>query len=332
MSSFVSKFALATTLLALALPAQNQATTLARLARTATATAELRVVAVAQPTSELLAVTFASERVLHGSVPATFTVLEPAGRCCGRSLFQLQVDDRALMFVRRVGPTFHVQGGGRGVVTPSPAIVQHVEALLAAADDRQLAAVLAAALDHGEPRVADDAALALAALPQLRLDASARQAVLQHLADCVQRGAVRSVALADVAVRLGDAPAVDAMLPLYLSAPDADQASMLRRALLRCRPGLVAERAPMFVGRERRQDLRAAELLQDLPATAGLPAMTDLLRRDVHPQVKLHLCEGLLGAGMSRAVLQPLVPQVVLDLATERRQQRPKFRNLRPGR
>ena len=92
----------------------------------------------------------------------------------------------------------------------------------------------------------------------------------------------------------------------------------------------IADRLQAFVGTARRANLRAAHLLTDLPAATAQAAMTNLLQRPNHPQVQMHLCEGLLAAGVSSASLAPLVPEVVLQLANERLNRRPTFRNVKP--
>src|SRR5690606_28187413 len=96
---------------------------------------------------------FVTERALRGRPGDRFAVLEPAGACCGRSLFALQTGDRCLLFLRRTGALLHPLGGARGVLPADAAVVAHTEALLAAADDRQRTALLAAALGSDAARV-----------------------------------------------------------------------------------------------------------------------------------------------------------------------------------
>ena len=312
--------------------AQDRATTLTRLARSADVVVRATVMADASPSPALRRLTFRADQVLHGTVGATFSLTEPAGACCGRSLFALQVGEARLLFLDRLGPRLHLRGGARGVLPVTAALITHVQALIAAPTTNALGRLLVANLDHDEPRIADDAALALATVPNLGLDASERVKVTTALDEAVRLGSVRSAPLADVIARLADATMVDAVLPAYLEARREDQARLLRAALRRCPPGLVADGLPVFVGESRRGNLRAAHLLAELPTAEAQAAMTNLLRRPNHPQVQLHLCEGLLGAGLSRASLEPLVHPVVLDLAVERRNRRPTFRNIDPRR
>ncbi len=319
-------------LLTLAAPAQDQATTLLALAQRADVVVRATVTETLQPTPQWLQLTLRTDAILKGAASATFQLTEPAGRCCGRSLFALQAGDARLMFLKRTGPTLHTLGGGRGAMPATADVVEHTRSLLQAESSSAVARLLAQSLGHSEPRIAHDAAAALAALPDFALTPSEREAVLTSLSRAVERGSTNAAALAEVTVRLGDEQAVDAGRPLYMGARRADHAALLRRALGRCDPGLVAARMPIFVGKSRQQNLRAASLLQDLPPHQAHAAMTDLLSRSRHPQVQLHLCEGLLDAGVTEAALKPLVPAVVVRLAAARRSRRPTFKNIEPRR
>ncbi|MFK7739648.1 MAG: hypothetical protein AB8H80_04930 [Planctomycetota bacterium] len=313
---------------------QDQATTLARLAARADVVVDATVADIAQPNAAMLLVQMRKNALLKGSLPsAAFALTEPAGRCCGRALFGLQPGDRCLVFLRRTGAMLHPLGGGRGVLPWTAARANHAGALLAtAANPAALAHQLALTLSSEDPRLRSDAAMALAALPELNLTSMDRLRVRTALSESVQRGHVHTAPLADVAGRLADATMVDTVLPLFLDAAQQDQAALLQRALLRLPPELVVERMPSFVQPNRGNNLRAAQLLTRLPSQIGRSAMTSLLQSDCHPQVQLHLCEGLLAAGVARSTLQPLVPKVVLELAQTRQITRPVFRNIRPRR
>lgn len=314
------------------MPAQDQATTLLAAARAADLVVLATVVAATDPSPDWHRLQFRRDAVLKGEIGPYFALQEPAGQCCGRSLFALTIGDARLMFLRRVGPTLHPFGGARGVLPVTAPVRNHVAALLAATDDAARARLCAAALTDAEPRIADDAAHALAAMPTLVLSPADRTLVAEALVADVQRGHTRAAALADVVARLGDPATVDALLPLYLGASRPDQAALLQRALLRTSPQLVATRLPLFLTGEREPALRAARLLAALPAADAQATMAALLRREQSPQVKLHLCEGLLAAGVPRADLAPLVPAPVLTLAEQRQRRPPSFRYVSPGR
>lgn len=322
------------TLLAFLLPAfasaQDQASTMARLCQKADVVVRATVTSSVHPTANLHQLTLQPNQVMKGQLGSSFTLTEPAGQCCGRSLFALSAGQTRILFLKRLGPTLHTLGGGRGVLAATPDLLTHVQALLAAPTTNAIGHLLAANVNHVEPRIADDAALALATLPNLSLTPLERSAVVNSLLQSVQRGWTRTAALADVAARLGDANMVDSVLPVYLDAVREDQALLLRNALKRCPTQLVATRMPAFVGNTRRSNLRAAALLTELPAATAQATMTNLLQRPSHPQVQMHLCEGLLAAGVSSASLSPMVPAAVLQLAVARQNRRPTFRNIQP--
>lgn len=316
-------------LLSLPAGAQDQATTLLAAARAADVVVRARVDAASDPSPEWHRLEFTAVQVLKGTVAGTFSLLEPAGACCGRSLFALQPGEQRLLFLQRRAAVLHPFGGARGVMPAEPAVVAHVAALLAAPHDAAVAHLLVQSLTHDEARIADDAAHALAALPALALGAAHRAAVAAALLAALDRGITRTASLVEVALRVADGPMLDVMLPAYLDAARADRRDLLRRALLRCPPEDVAARLPGFVANEARA-LRAAELLVALPSATARGAMQQLLREAPHPRIALCLAEGLLAAGASAQELKALVPAPVLELA-ERRVQRPRaFRAIQP--
>lgn len=313
-------------------PAQDQATTIARLCQQANVIVQATVQGSAHPTPELHRLTLQPTHVLKGTVGNTFSLIEPAGQCCGRALFSLSIGDKRILFLKRVGPTLHTLGGGRGVLPATADLRQHVQDLLAAPSANATAHLLAANINHSEPRIADDSALALAIHPNLSLTLTERAALTTSLQHSVQHGLTRTAALSDVAARLGDANMVDSVVPVFLQANRTDQALLLRKALTRCPPQLLADRLPMHVGTSRRANLRAAQLLAEMPPAAAHGAMATLLQQPNHPQVQLQLCEGLIGAGVAPATLSPMVPAPVLQLAQARLKKRPTFRNINPRR
>lgn len=332
MNHLTTKAGLLALLLPTMAPAQDQATTLARLCKTADVIVRAKVTDAVQPTAELLQLTLQPNQVLKGQVGNTFSLIEPAGQCCGRALFSLSVGDQRILFLKRVGPTLHTLGGGRGVLPATVDLGTHVQALLAAPSNNATAHLLAGNISHQEPRIADDAALALAVHANLSLNPAERAALATSLAQSVQHGLTRTAALADVTARLGDANMIDTVVPVYLQATKSDQALLLQKALTRYPAQLLADRLPMHVGTARRANLRAAQLLAEMPSAAAQGAMTTLLQRPNHPQVQMHLCEGLIGAGVSAASLSPMVPGPVLQLAIERLRRRPTFRTINPRR
>lgn len=312
--------------------AQDAGSTLAALAERADVVVRATVVAATDPSPQWHRMQFQTTQVLKGTAAATFELLEPAGACCGRSLFALQPGDQRLLFLRRTGQTLHPLGGARGVLPAEAAVVAHVEALLTAADAAALADVLTHGLAADAPRVADDAAQALSTLPQLDLGAPQRAAVAAALGDAVRRGSTRTAPLVDVVARLGDDATIDTCLPIYLATPRDDQAALLRRGLARGGTQVLAIRLPLHVDADGQRVQRAAELLAELPPEHARPALQRLLQSAPHPRVQLTLTEGLLAAGLRPAELAPLVPAPVLALAQTRHDRPRPLRVVRPER
>lgn len=319
-------------LLAPFLPAQEQATTLLAAAQQADVVVHATVLAATDPSPDFHRLQFQSTQVLKGTTGAQFVLLEPSGACCGRVLFSLQPGDRCLLFLRRQGATLHPFGGGRGVLPANAQLLAHVAALLAAPDDAARAALLADQLAADEPRIAADAAHALAALPNLALSDAHRTAVTAALRSSLEHGTTTAASLCEVAARLADPQALDTLLPSYLQARRGDQGALLRRALLRCPPADLVARLPQFSDADATTSVRAAELLVALPPEHGHAALQQLLQRAPHPRVQLCLCESLLQNGARGAELAGQIPDSVRRLA-ERRVNSPRsFRAIQPGR
>lgn len=304
--------------------------TLLAASRGADLVVQATVLAASDPSPAWHRLEFRTDLVLKGDAPAEFRLLEPAGACCGRSLFALQPGQQVLLFLRRSGPNLHPNGGARGVLPAEPALRAHVQALLAVADGPATARLLAASLLAAEPRIADDAAQALATLPALQLPAADLPLLQQALQDAMQRGITRTAPLLEAAMRLGEPSLLDTVLPAYLNA-DAAMAPLLRSALLRCPPAALAERLPLHPTTTSESALRAAELLVALPGAVARPALDRMLLQAAHPRVQLCLAEGLLAAGVDAFALRSSVPAPVLRLAEQRHRQPKRFRNLRPG-
>lgn len=308
------------------LPAQDQATTLFEATRRADAIVVATVTAATDPSPEWHRLELRVDRRLHGAVGTTLVLLEPAGACCGRSLFALQPGDRQLLFLSRRGATWHPFGAGRGVLPPDPALLAHVEALLTATDDAARAELLGGHLDHADPRIARDAALALAGLPVLPTTADGR--IANQLQRAVAAGETTAPALLDLALRRGSQPLLATAVASYLDAPRDDQARLLRTRLAAQAPAAVLDELLQRHDAEPSRQIRTAELLAALPAAATAPILRQRLAGDAHPRAKLHLTEALLAAGYRPEALAELVPAPVLRLAEERRRTPTRWRNL----
>ncbi|MEO6593275.1 MAG: hypothetical protein ABIP94_00820 [Planctomycetota bacterium] len=315
--------------------AQDQATTLCAASQRARAIVRATVVVATDPSPLWHRMLFRTDEVLKGPMPDEFSLLEPAGACCGRSLFALRVGDACLLLLEQRGPALHPFGGSRGVLADNPVVVSHLQALLQAQNDSQRAALLAASLDDPEPRIANDAAAALAVLPQLALSSAGRTALVLALQSAVQQGTTRTAPLLDAIVRLHDANMLDAVLPTYLTATSADQARLLRQGLSRCAAPLVVDGLLPHVFGSEHTAVRAAQLLGTLPSADARIGLQLMWAHTSNPRVQLWLAEGLLAAGASGALRTQMaasVPEPVLRLALRRHDQAKPFRSIDPRR
>lgn len=317
--------------LALGANAQDQATTLLANSQRADVVVRATVVATSDPSPDWHRLEFRTDELLKGRLGANFAVLEPAGACCGRSLFALQPGAACLLFLQRRGATLHPLGGSRGVLADDAALSAHVRALLAAPDAAATAALLANGLQSPLPRIADDAAHALASLPTLALDRRRRDVVAEALGHAVRTRLATAASLVEVAVRIADAPMLDTLLPLYLGQERADQASLLREGLARCAADELLARLPMHLRSDEDGELRAAELLARLPAEHGAPALRRLLTATRSPRVQLRATETLLDQGAATSTLPAQLPAPVLRLAERRRHTVQPFRSIQPA-
>ncbi|MCA8973346.1 MAG: hypothetical protein KDC98_01425 [Planctomycetes bacterium] len=298
--------------------AQDQATTLAAACDRADLVVTATVVRATDPSPQWHRMEWRVDQALKGDPGAEFSLLEPAGACCGRSLFALAVGDRRLLFLTRTGRTLHPFGGSRGVVPTTVALTDHVRRLLAATTTAGRTALLARSLDAAEPRIAHDAAHALAAMPTLDLGGDDRDRACAALRLALTRGQTTAASLIEVIARTADITTLDEVLPIYLAETRDDRARMLRQGLARVQPELLADRLPAHLAGDRHRELRAAELLRQAGGQTAVAAMRQLLSRTGCPRVKLCLTEGLLAAGTGATSLRRDVPQPVLELARRR--------------
>lgn len=310
--------------------AQDQASTLLAASRRADVVVRATVLGASDPTPDWHRLQFRRDAVLKGAVGERFVLLEPSGACCGRVLFTLQPGDEVLLFLVRQGSALHPFGGSRGVATPTPVLLAHVQALLAANGDGAVANVLVGALDAAEPRIAADGAHALLTLPTLPLGSEARARVTSALQQALVDGRNSTASLCEVAARLGDSALLDTLLPHYLGTTRPEQQELLQRTLLRCPAGDVAQRLPLFTDGSTERNVRAARLLARLPTAEARQALERLLQLHPHPRVQLCLVESLLQSGARGAELADSVPTAVTELAHRRSNQPKTYRAIRP--
>ena len=320
-------------LLLAALPAsaQSEASTLHQLVHRADAVVVATVLGASDPSPDFHRLQFRTDDVLAGTLGSEFALLEPAGRCCGRALWTLAPGQQRLLFLQRTGPTLHGLGGERGITVAEPRLLDHVRALLARRHDAPgTANLLAAALQHGDRRIRDDAILTLPALTATPDPVRATPALLAALADELPHASTLLPALLASTQRLQITEAAQLLVPACLTTPHADVAELARVTLI----ALPAD--PVFAALGQHWPdrdatrLRAAELLTGLDGPRAAPLLQRLVTETTTPRVCLAATEGLLRHGATPAALQARVPAAVLELAQRRLQTRPRFANVRP--
>lgn len=312
---------------------QEQATTLLALSQRAEVVVVARAERFAEPAPDVLAVRFQRLEALRGSSEAEFILQEPAGRCCGRALFQLAPGSTRVLFLERHAGELHLIGGDRGLVEATPALLSHLRSLLQAGTIGQRAEELARALQDSDRRVRRDAAHALAQLPSdVLLSGTARAA----LRAAVTAGLLDETSLLPALLQAGERHDPDAtlalVLPAYLQAQRAEVQGLLQQRLQAQPPASVCDTLLLHWPQQESARQRAAELLATLPATTAEPMQLRLLREAQTPRTALPLCRSLLQHGMPPQQLQALAPAVVLQLAERQRAEPPGFRSIRPQR
>lgn len=312
------------------LSAQEQATTLSRLAGQAAIVATARVLGSDAAPPDLLRVEFGTTAILHGAVSQRFVLLEPAGLCCGNALQQLLPGIEYLLFLERRGPLLHPLGGDRGVMPAEGAVLEHVRALLAAGDAIERAELLAAALDSATPRIAADAALALAMVPDLPRSSRFRDRVLAAMTRELDRASAHAPALVDAAIRIGGPDATARLVAHYLTEQRSGPRRLLTSGLQQLDGEAVRQSLLVQLPADATGRLRVAELLLAIPSVQNRPLLDRLLAEDPPPRLQLALAEAMLVAGVPLAELRARMPAPVLELAERRRSAPPTFRNLPP--
>ena len=298
--------------------AQDQATALAIALRKADVVVRAQVLAATDPSPEWHRLQFAATEVLTGTVGGQFALLEPTGACCGRSLFALQPGDDAILFLRRTGTTLHPFGGARGVLPANDELLAHLRALVAAPDEAARTHLLVQALRSAEPRIAADAAHALALVPPALFGAQDRHEVVAALADAVAAGSTAAAPLLDTALHQADPAVLDAVLPLFLRCDRDDVAGLLRRGLARTDAATLSQRLALQDTGDERAALRFADLVEELPAAHGSPLLRQLLARATSPRVQLAAAERLARRHELDPALARRLPRALLRLAEQR--------------
>ncbi len=308
--------------LACALPlcGQQQASTLLRLADTADAVAVATMTAATDPSPEWRRVTFHVDESLKGALGASFSALEPAGRCCGNALYSVEPGETYVVFLQMRGGAAHPIAGERGLVKATAEIVAHVKRLIQSrGDEAAQVRALAQCLSHDDPRIAQDAALALGSHPHAVTDEPSRELLrtaLRHHAHTAST-ALPSLALA-VARADGD-QAASQLFSLYLEAPTEDGAKALRRALESLPTTSVAAAARSCPTQDEAQIVRAANLLEQRADPAQLDVLQRMLRQAERANSKAAVACALLANGIEPSQLAGQVDEAVLEASKQLR-------------
>jgi hypothetical protein len=304
------------------LGAQQQASTLFALARSADAIYVATATAISDPAPDWHRVEFRVDDAMKGASRASFAVLEPAGRCCGAALLDAEPGLQFVVFLQARGTALHPIAGDRGLVRATPAIVAHIRETLAIAGQAdQETRLLARGLSNPEPRVAQDAALALAAHPSTVRDPEARRAVAEALDRCVEQPTTALPALATTVARAEGPDAALALVPRYLHARSEEAANSLRYALESVPCDQVAAAVRSETTQEESACIRAAELLEQRADPSQLDVLQRLLRDAGTPRAKAHVVSALLEHGVDAKTLSSQVHKSVLAAAIARHQQ-----------
>ncbi len=295
------------------LPAQQEATTLLRLGQQAAAVVVARVESATQSSPEWREVRFSLQQELKGKAPTSLVLTETAQRCCGNALDGAAPGDRCLLFLARTGPRWHPIGGERGAMPAKPALVQHVVDLLSCSA-RDLPLLLARSLEQTDPRVALDAGLSLASLPQAATDAEAKARIELALRSDLDRGSVRTLPLAAALQRAAPAAAAQLLATRLLAADPQACAPALLAACSALPPQRFAEALAGHSLHDDAAALRAIAVMQRTPDPVHLPHLHRLLARP-KPAVALAAAEALVAQGQPLYALAGLAPKAVLEAA-----------------
>lgn len=313
------------------LSAQQQATTLWHLAARAHAVVVAEAMAATDPSPDWHRVEFRGIDVLKGEPGTRFSLLEPAGRCCGNALFAVVPGQRYVLFLARTGQTMHPLAGDRGVESESAELVAHVRALLQAAGPEAAARELAVGVAAANERIAQDAALALAAVPVLPTDERTRDTIREALAATAMQPTTALPALAATVARFDSARAAEELVPFYLAAGTDDAARAIAHVLDATSAAEIAQALAAQSLAEDRAFVRAAELMGRRPDPAAIPVLQSMLGLARHPRASLAATEALLAHGTSPEALQARVAAPVLELAVRRHAARDGLRLVPTG-
>ncbi len=317
--------------------AQQQATTLFRLAQRADAIAIVGVDAVTLASPDLRRVSFISRETLKGTLPEAFSVIETDARCCGHALTGVLAGNTYLAFVQRTGRRLHPLGGDRGLLPARSEVVEHVRDLLRSQTANEQQRVLAQGLDSQDVRVRIDSALSLSGMARLTADPATLDCIDRCLQRELQHGSALVPALLDSVTRISGPQAAQNLVGHYLRSDKRDQQLLLADHLGRLprddvRTGLVVAMSTDQGSQPAKTVRKVADYLARQPHPANISLLFGMLRQADHPRTRLAAAEALLAHGVQPAQLAGELAPAVLDLAVRRRAEQKVYRYVRPER
>ena len=220
-------------LLTAALPAQDAASTLVRLAERSTDVVKARVLNVRTVGARRLA-TFKVQESLHGRLAGRIEIDEPAGHACGRALLGVVTGATYVLFMdsSSAKPRLTISSS-RSVLSLNSEVLGHLKALLRAKDAKARTELLSHVLNSRHPRIRRDAAHALAVRPGLETASIAfRSRVEESLGRALQTDTRAVVPLLRAAQRLRLRSAAPALVSAYLENETPVLAPMLRNTIV----------------------------------------------------------------------------------------------------
>jgi len=256
--------------------AQLEASTLAQLARRSPLVFVARVDSTVAAGGTRTVVLSVSKR-LRGKPAGKVSFSEPVGAHCGSTLAGLMRHQIVIVFARSAGDRLVVEGGRRGILTAGRGVEQAVTSLITTKRADTRARLLASQLSHGNRRVREDAALALAIEPGLeRVDADSRQRVLGALAEEMKLGNTNKlVSLLTAATRI--APATAARSAWQLALAGGRLQPLAERMLTQELPAAtVSSTVPQSALATTRTRLTLTRVLAHTKSVRNLPLLREL--------------------------------------------------------
>lgn len=316
--------------------AQKQATTLVAL--TARTPLVLRVrVQNRDIDAERVQLRLSLVESLRGTPTVPLVLQEIRARHCGSACHGLDAGAKLILFGSERDGRLYVRGGARGLVHETPERLAAIRALLGAKDATTRTKLVVDLLGERDPRLVEDASLALPTLPGLeKLDATSTAKVTQAIQKALKSPSVRLYGLLLAGARATPVAAATTAWTLWYDDAMAGWHGLAREVL-------VAEVSPSALGKSfdaKRLDARQRERSAALFFGTKPEAVSDdILRRlasDSVLEVRVEAVAALLSrAGSTTPTTRIQSDKDTLDrakrLVEKRQSATERFRAIRPG-